>query len=909
MDYLIHSLTVLLLLFCLCDCQNTNTTSSTTDGVETNSGKTALQKGIGPVLEMTRGFLDTVFKVDFYGADDGAFTQEDLQKIVKDQDIGALTRDWQKVFKTFGGYAACIIMGLLFVVAMPIVGLFFCCCNCCCGRCGRSKKKNDPKRAKCKRVTYTTVLLIFTTLMLAGGIITFLTAELLHVTLKNEDGTGFVGQVKANLQNLNDYIDDSLKEVVIKGKDLIVTGTNRILPNIKDAAIKTSENIKNTINATEILKRAEQLGNASTQALKEVTNLNDSLEQLASLQENVTQIIDGVKSSCTSCNISISFGANYSGLDRLQTQVNSLLAAQDISSYVDQASKEFTNVSSKVNETVLHFIEDAENKSRDLQITATKQVDDLIGTTDSFGYMIGNLTLNLSNANNGIAKYGQYIWYGHIGLGSVVILVVAFYYLGVLFGLCGERPGYNAACCNRGTGANLLCTGVCCSFLFAWLLMLVVVFTFMVGSLVYALGCKHLQPVEGVAVMEDFVAESMGLNLSASLGIDNLTLAGSLRSCRDNEGLYTALKLSSKFNLDKAFDLTGVKDEVKKMVNSNSFSVANITLLSADLERQLDSFQSAGLSSINFTTYKTELDKEPVRDLNSTIKNLRELAAAAAASDPQKQHELTDAAEKLEQLQSNQLQQISTEIAKLRAILDELEKKANFTNEVGALKTSLKDSQDNFNAKKDELIRQGLNESVVAILNIIDDVFEGTKNTIKTAGRCRPLYDSAQGFADSACLSLLDPFNGFWFGLGWSLFFFIPCFIFAVLLMDLYRRTESYVKKSFDDPNHTAYAGYNGDRGDDNIPLTRRENSQTQLPNGARNYAYEGRESKIDSRYHRDQNPGNQSAYPGSPMYAQPYAGNRDSRGFDAPPRYDDAIAQSYNYHHDGHDPMPGNKK
>ena len=49
-------------------------------------------------------------------------------------------------------------------------------------------------------------------------------------------------------------------------------------------------------------------------------------------------------------------------------------------------------------------------------------------------------------------------WYGCIGVASTVMLVVFFYYMGVLFGLCGERPGSRAACCNRGTGANLLYT-------------------------------------------------------------------------------------------------------------------------------------------------------------------------------------------------------------------------------------------------------------------------------------------------------------------------------------------------------------------------------------------------------------------------------------------------------------------
>jgi len=64
-----------------------------------------------------------------------------------------------QVFNTFGGYAACLIMGLIFVVIMPIVGLVYCCCHCCCHKCGGTKEKYDPKYAKCKKWTLTIILL------------------------------------------------------------------------------------------------------------------------------------------------------------------------------------------------------------------------------------------------------------------------------------------------------------------------------------------------------------------------------------------------------------------------------------------------------------------------------------------------------------------------------------------------------------------------------------------------------------------------------------------------------------------------------------------------------------------------------------------------------------------------------
>ena len=55
----------------------------------------------------------------------------------------------------------------------------------------------------------------------------------------------------------------------------------------------------------------------------------------------------------------------------------------------------------------------------------------------------------------------DFSYYAGIGILCVLVFIVGLYYVGVLYGLCGERPGHGAPCCNTGTGAN---------FLMAWVL-------------------------------------------------------------------------------------------------------------------------------------------------------------------------------------------------------------------------------------------------------------------------------------------------------------------------------------------------------------------------------------------------------------------------------------------------------
>jgi len=71
-----------------------------------------------------------------------------------------------QVFSTFGGYAACIIIGFIFVFFMPIVGLIYCCCHCCCHKCGGTREEKDPPRAACKRWTVFSFLFVCTMMML-----------------------------------------------------------------------------------------------------------------------------------------------------------------------------------------------------------------------------------------------------------------------------------------------------------------------------------------------------------------------------------------------------------------------------------------------------------------------------------------------------------------------------------------------------------------------------------------------------------------------------------------------------------------------------------------------------------------------------------------------------------------------
>lgn len=59
------------------------------------------------------------------------------------------------------GFVVCAIMGILFIVLVPLVGLLFCMCRCC-DNCGGEMHQRQRKNADCQRGLLTTLLLTTT---------------------------------------------------------------------------------------------------------------------------------------------------------------------------------------------------------------------------------------------------------------------------------------------------------------------------------------------------------------------------------------------------------------------------------------------------------------------------------------------------------------------------------------------------------------------------------------------------------------------------------------------------------------------------------------------------------------------------------------------------------------------------
>ncbi|CAG2192325.1 unnamed protein product [Mytilus edulis] len=292
----------------------------------------------------------------------------------------------------FGGFAACVVIGLLFVLCMPLAGCITCCCYCCCKKCGKASSKEDPKNAKCKRVTFGSFLFIFTVLILVGAIFSVISNEILHSKLENVNDHGPIGQVKSSLDGLVSFAGDTADEIVQSSEKTVIDTVKDLLKIIKGASEQTVEDIQNSINATELLNQVESLGenaNISAESLtvvtKEVTALKDlgikTTQKLTDVKDNITAICNGVPNCANTSGLNLA--TDFSQLDDLGNIGVIVQAVTDISKKAGKAREEFNGIKNKIQTELLGTITEAEKKTNQTRDDILKEIPSIKDTLNN----------------------------------------------------------------------------------------------------------------------------------------------------------------------------------------------------------------------------------------------------------------------------------------------------------------------------------------------------------------------------------------------------------------------------------------------------------------------------------------------------------------------------------------------
>ncbi|NWR51128.1 PRM1A protein, partial [Regulus satrapa] len=352
----------------------------------------------------------------------------------------------------------------------------------------------------------------------------------------------------------------------------------------------------------------------------------------------------------------------------------------------------------------------------------------------------------------------------------------------------GVLPTQRSSLSNAG--GNFFMAGVGFSFIFFWLLMLLVTITFVLGGNIYMFFCESwrnqqlLQLLDTPGVIPNF-------NLSELLGLkgDTANFSEIYRQCQQNASLWQTLHLDQSVPLDELLNISQYTGNISTAFEKMNITLSPISLLS---QRHKDLLLNASQAAQppNFTLTLEQLDQ------SITQGNLLDLAA-----------ELEQLAEKVGTDVKNNLENNARELREL-----EKEMKASFSGPLQSLKENIHSVQsgaaqleeqtiaalDRASKTQEFLERETPNiikNATQAFLEQLLDFFEtyiswAKSKVTEEVACCKPIAQSLDNVEVIGCDYIMDSVNAFWFSLGWCTLFLLPSIILAVRLAKFYRRMD-----------------------------------------------------------------------------------------------------------------------
>ncbi|XP_041369738.1 prominin-1-A-like [Gigantopelta aegis] len=128
--------------------------------------------------------------------------------------------EWQNLLKSFLGFAVCLVIGLLFFIIFPLVGLCFCCCRCC-GNCGGEMLQREHPKATCRKRAFMCILLVLIAFQGAGVICTYVTNNQLSETLNSTPE--ITNHAVSDLMNFVDNVEQQFNQIIVNNVNFVKT--------------------------------------------------------------------------------------------------------------------------------------------------------------------------------------------------------------------------------------------------------------------------------------------------------------------------------------------------------------------------------------------------------------------------------------------------------------------------------------------------------------------------------------------------------------------------------------------------------------------------------------------------------------------------------------------------------------
>lgn len=399
-----------------------------------------------------------------------------------------------------------------------------------------------------------------------------------------------------------------------------------------------------------------------------------------------------------------------------------------------------------------------------------------------------------------LKEYDSYRWLSSLVVCCFLTLVTTFYSLGILCGIFGYDP--NASPTRRGcisnTGGIFLMTGVGISFLFCWLLMIIVVLTFVIGGNVEKLVCEPYQNRKLFQVLDTpyLLNENWKYYLSGIIFNKpdiNLTFGQIYSDCKENKGIYATLKLENRYNISEYLNVQEYTENINSYFDNLNIKIDNIVLLDDAGRRSLMDFVSSGVDRINYDAYLAETTKAPTKvNLLLFADVLQEKANQLPPGNLRSS--LIRNEQMIRRIYHDQVVPLELSMKGIYRSIQELQyKSSGLGASVSDIISSL-DSAQKFIVKNiSSIIIKASKKYGNTILGYFKHYLQWVKVSItEQIAACKPVATALDSAVDVfLCNYIVEPMNLFWFGIGKATIFLLPAIIFAVKLAKYYRRMDS----------------------------------------------------------------------------------------------------------------------
>ncbi|XP_028314752.1 prominin-1-A isoform X5 [Gouania willdenowi] len=775
---------------------------------------------IGILFHMVHGFLCAV--------QPNAFPHDLIVQFTKDR-FGAIHTEYQKAIYYEIGFLVCAAVGLVFAILLPLVGLFFCMCRCC-DNCGGEMHQRQRKNADCRRGLLGTLLFSTSLVITIGVLCAYAANQNLSSQVKN-----IRRLVNSNMRDLHTFTNDTPMQIdylisqYATAKNKVIYDLDNIGPllggKIHDQLEKevhpALDQVLSMAGAMRETKDALENANVSLEVLQEGTgklNVNLSLVRNSinrtlndpgchdeESDATSAQLCRNIRQSLSQLQIS----ANYTRLPNINAQLEKMsnLLKTDLSAIVQKGYSALNDTPHMVIEQTRSVVENVQNLVDGIgsNISSFSKALPVQSVLSNFTILISHVHAKIEDFYPEIDKIDFYRWIACITLCCMVVLVLAFNLLGLLCGTLGydKHASPTTRGCISNTGGTMLMAGVGFSFIFSLVLMGAVTIIFLIGGNMEKLVCEPYHSKELFKVVDtpyminpewkNFIPGYMYNDSDLELTAESL-----YSSCKQNKGIYSAMRMDKIFNISSFMNTTMFTKDVVSQLESVRIDLRSIILLDAEGKRVLQDFSEAGLSEINYADYLEEVNKGvTVVDLLSYSRDLEaqtDLMPRSPLRNALKGHIGT--LRQIHRQQINPMEQ-AMKYVRARSALNQsmryLERTASdLPNKVLAVIDAVEAAQYLISKNASHIFNQETGKYTGIIVGYFHQYIEWVKTSLALeVAPCKPFTNMLDTAEIMTCSFLVDSMNAFWMGLGCSTLFLLPSIVLAVKLAKYYRRMET----------------------------------------------------------------------------------------------------------------------